>query len=326
MTGSDIPPLPRRRWGGFSLLETLLAAAILVMILVLFLNMINGTSIVTRRAGDTISSFQEARTAFDVLTRNLSQAILSPIWDYDNLSQPTKYRRETGLHFLIQQAGGDYAGTPGTGQVIYFQAPLGVASNQATYRGMVNLLNACGYFITYGNDAGPFGLEKNYGYRLMQAIQPSENLNVYSSATVNGKDWTAQLAPLGVPLARNIVFLSVWPRKSPSEDPDGGQLSTDFAYNSRTGASSDPQPQTANQLPPIVQVTLVALDDASARRVCVDSSPPAEIEGVFSGLFRSSRTIDFDEDLKKVEARLADKGLNARVFTAAVPLRECKME
>jgi len=319
-------PVAWRRCEGFSLLEILLAAAILMMILVLFLNMISGTSTVTRRAGDTISSFQEARTAFDVLTRNLSQATLSPIWDYDNLSQPTKYRRETGLHFLIQKAGGSYSGTPGTGQVIYFQAPLGVASNQTSFRGMANLLNACGYFIIYGNDAGPFGLETNYGYRLMQAVEPSEDLKVYGGNNVSGTDWVAQLATLGVPLARNIVFMAAWPRKSPSEDPEGGQLSTDFTYNSRAGASSDPQPPTAHQLPPIVQITLVALDETSARRLCVNSTPPAEIESIFSDLFRSSKTADFDADLKQMEARLADRNLNARIFTAAVPLRECKME
>jgi len=313
--------------GAFTLIELLVATAVLALILVLFLKIISVTTSVTKRAGDTISSFQDVRAALDILTTNISQATINAYWGYDDPNTPTKYQRESGLHFLITRAGGSYPGTAGTGHAIFYQAPLGTVSGLATHGELNNLINACGYYIEYGNDAGPFGLQSDYGYRLMQAVEPAESLKVYlASSQTSGLDWVANLSSFAVPIAKNIIYLAAWPRRPPAEDPAGTALTADFTYNSRTDNTSNPQPETANQLPPTVQIMLVALDEASARKMKSGSTPPTEVSGVFTGLFSSSSATSFKSDLKTMQERLAAQKLNARIFTTIVPIRESKMQ
>lgn len=322
------PRTARQTGRGFTLVELLVATAVLVLILVLFLKIISGATSVTRRAGETISSFQEARAAFDILTANLSQATVTASWNYDNPNNPVKYRRDSALQFLVVPAGGNFPGTAGTGQGIFFQAPLGVTANRATYGELGNLMNACGYFIVYGNDAGPFLRETNYGYRLMQAVEPAENLKTYLSSQEAGLDWTANLNSYAVPIAKNIIYMVAWPRKSAGDDATGNALSTDYSYNSRLQNTADPQPVTANQQPPTVQIMMVALDESSARRIDTGSTPPSDITAIFSGnhLFETSSETQFQADLSTMQKALADKHLSARIFTAVVPIRESKMQ
>jgi len=307
----------------------MVASAVLIIILGLILNIISQTSTVTRRATDKISAFQGARAAFDLMTGLLGQATLNSYWDYDNPLTPTRYLRKSELHFLIGQAGtGPFPGTAGTGQAIFFQAPAGVTQNLATYGGLETLLNATGFYIQYGDEAGlpsPFPTAApRYRYRLMQAVQPAENLAVYNSTT--GTSWVSGLSAFSAPIADNIVFMVAWPKKAPADDPTGNALSSDYSYDSRLNATSTSQPETANQLPPTVQVTVVALDEASAARVCTGNTPPSEVSGLTSGLFSSSTQTRFSQDLQTLITRLDSSGLTYKIFTAALPIRESKMQ
>ena len=317
----------------------MVACAILALLVVLLLSIIGQTSAATRRASDSVTAFQGARAAFDLMTAHLSQATLRSYWDYQDATgafrtsanratfRPATYGRQSELHFLIQNAGGSAPGTAGTGQSIAFQLPAGVATSP-DHEGLSNLLNACGYFVAYGDQEplpGPFPpFAPKYRYRLMQALEPSEDLSVYQNA--NGNAWVTALSQHAVPIADNVVYLGLWPRKTLSEDPDGDDLSKDFTYDSRLDAARSPQPETANRLPPLLQVMLVCIDEASAARLCTSSSPPAEITDAFSGLFISSRQSDFEEDLTRLESRLAAAGVTCRIFSTLVPLRESKME
>lgn len=314
---------------GFTILEVLVASTVLILILGVVLSIISQTSTVTRRATDKISSFQAARAAFDLISQNLSQATLNSYWDYDNPNAPTKYLRKSELHFLIGNAGiAPFGGTAGTGQAVYFQAPSGVTAIPATYGGLEALLNAVGYFISYGDEdslPSPFPAPSpKYRYRLMQAVQPTENLAVYSSTT--GNAWVSSANALAVPVAENIVYMAAWPRKSPADDAEGSALTSNFSYDSRLNATISPQPETANQMPPVIQVTIVAIDETSAARICTDPSVPAKISSAVSGLFLASSKTQFDADLVLLENRLGGSGINYRVFTAMVPIRESKMQ
>jgi uncharacterized protein (TIGR02599 family) len=127
--------------------------------------------------------------------------------------------------------------------------------------------------------------------------------------------------------------MAIWPRKVASEDPTGSALTTSFAYNSRNGTSASDmakpnyaQPDTANQLPPTIQLTLVAIDETSAVRFCTSSTEPTQISGAFSGLFSTSSVTQFDADLDALTQRLTANGVNFRVFTTIVPMRESKMQ
>lgn len=310
---------------GFTILELLVAAAVFSLILVILAGIVSHTSALTRRSGDAISAFQSARAAFSLLSANLSQATLNSYWDYDNPLTPVRYLRASELHFLVGPAGTTpFPGTSGTGQALFFQAPLGLSGNATI--SMPSLLNACGYYVEYNNaDAlpAPFPTAPpRYRYRLMQALEASEKLAVYSSG--NGSAWVNNA--LAVPIAENVIYLAVWPRMSPADNPAGNLLTSNFSYDSRLDAKLSPQPVTANQMPPLIQVTMVVLDETSAARVCVDSSVPSDIVSATAGLFVESEAAKFEEDLGILEARLSAANLNFRVFTALIAVRESKME
>lgn len=315
---------------GFTILEVLVASAVFALMLGILLSTISQTTTVTRRATDKISSFQGARAAFDLITEKLSQATLNSYWDYDNPNAPAKFLRKSELHFLIGNAGtSPFGGATGTGQAVYFQAPAGVTANLATFGGLETLLNAVGYYISYGDEdslPSPFpATTPKYRYHLMQAVQPSEGLLVYSNTT--GNAWvTSAFNSLAVPVAENIVYMAAWPRKSPADDPEGSALTSSFSYDSRLNATTSPQPETANQMPPVVQITIVAIDETSAARICTDASAPAKISSAFTGLFQTSNKTQFDADLIVLGNKLGSEGINYRVFTAMVPIRESKME
>jgi len=309
----------------------MVASAVLLLMLGVVLSTISQTSTVTRQATSKISAFQGARAAFDLMTENLGQATLNSYWDYDDPNAPTKYLRKSELHFLIGNAGSSpFGGTPGTGQAVYFQAPAGVTTK---YDGLESLLDAVGYFVSYGNDdalPSPFPPSEKFRYRLMQAIQPAEDLGVYSDTT--GDDWALNVEQSAVPLAENIFYMVAWPRKAPTEDAQGDGLTSAYAYDSRSGAASLPkdpitgQAITQHQMPPMVQISIFAMDETSAARVCTGSTAPTDVSSAFTGLFQNSNQDDFDADILEATSRLGAKHINFRIFTAIVPIRESKMQ
>jgi uncharacterized protein (TIGR02599 family) len=129
-----------------------------------------------------------------------------------------------------------------------------------------------------------------------------------------------------VPLAENIIYLAAWPRKAPTEDPQGAALTDEYSYDSRKDAAKPSQPETANQMPPMVQITIVAMDETSAARVCTSGTPPTEISKAFTGLFQTSNQTKFDDDISTLKSNLDKEHINYRIFTAMVPIRESKMQ
>jgi len=323
-------PLPAawRCRKAFTLVELLVAAALFSLILAILLGVVSQASTLTRHAGDRISSFQSARAAFDQITAKLSQATLNTYWDYDNPARPTRYLRMSELHFLIGKAGTNgLPGSAGTGQCVFFQVPLGIS---ALPEGgdLRELLNAGGFFVQYGPvdvlPSPPFPSQPaKYRYQLKQALQVSEDLSVYADR--EGTHWVGDLAQQAVAVSENVVHLSLWPRLPEGEDAAGSTLTDDFTYDSREGAGLTNQPRTAHQMPPVVQVTMVALDEKSAARVCVGATPPEAIQAAFDGLFALSEQEQYERDLGVLETRLAAAGLHVRIFSARVAVRESKM-
>jgi uncharacterized protein (TIGR02599 family) len=315
---------------GFTILEVMVASAVFIMLLGLLLSTISQTSTVTRRATEKVSAFQGARSAFELITSKLSQATMNSYWDYDSPMTPTKYIRKSELHFVVGPAGEDpLPGTSGTGQAVFFQAPGGVTGT-STYNGMDNLLNAYGYYIEYQGEPGlPFqtSASNTSRYRLMQQVSNTESLGVYSGNATSDPDGTGWISgDNSAVVAENIVYMAIWPRKATSEDSTGSALTTSFAYNSRLNSAGNTQPDTANQLPPTIQLTLVAIDETSAVRFCTSSTAPTQISDAFSGLFSTSSVTQFDADLDTLTQRLTANGVNFRVFTMIVPMRESKMQ
>lgn len=313
----------RRGISGFSLVELLVAVTILVFVLGLVFSVITQTSTVWRRSSDKIESFQEARLAFESITRNLSQATLNTFLDYDDPTNPTRYLRKAELKFLSGQAGtAGLPGIAGAGQAFFFQAPLGYAVD-AKYKGMDTLLNTCGYYVDFGSNAGVpshvAAAGKNpHRCRLMQLIVPAEMKN--SVYQFSGQGWFTSFLSRARPVADNVIALILQPTDpsaSNSESPNNT-----YAYDSTAGATLQPQPVTANQLPPMMQVTMVAIDETSALRLEEGTSLPGKIRTALDGKFATRSS--FDRDISDLKDALQAEGINYRVFSGAVPLRESK--
>ncbi len=314
----------------FTLIELLVATAVLSLVLVLVLSVISQTSTVWRRSTDKIEAFQSARAAFDLLTRNLSQATLNSYLDYDNADQPTKYLRKAELKFLSTPAGPN-GGTPNTGQAVFFQAPASLTGDGAKFGGLEGLLNTVGYYVEFGSDALTkptfVGAADKFRYRLMQLLVPTENNTIYSASN-NG--WVTGFSADAMPVADNIIALIIRPQDPGMISPPATlpgvvppDLSTDYIYDSAHSYSGE-QPVTSNQLPPVMQVTMVAIDETAAKRLEKDSAQPSAITSALSGKFQNPAS--YDADLQALETALnnANPPISYRVFSSAVPIRESK--
>lgn len=337
-----------RNPAAFTLLEILAAVALLAIILVMTGSIISSSSRVWRQANAKIETFQAARGAFDIMASRLSRATLNTYWDYYDATGapfrlsanpaafvPNRYGRYSDLHFLCGPAV-DLIGTLPAGlsmvstQAVFFVAPTGLSSS-VSYNGLSGLLGACGYFVAFGNDdstkpAFP-PTPSRYRWRLMEVSAPVEELQVF--ATPTGEAWAETPVSQGRvrSVAENVIALIVWPKRSPQDDPTGIQLSDDFTYDSRTTeswAGSPPQqPVQAHQLPPNLQITIVVIDEVSAKRLEDDDTPPGKITTALNGLFDGGVT-EYADDLKLLEDRLTDEKIGCRVFSITVALRESK--
>jgi uncharacterized protein (TIGR02599 family) len=218
-----------------------------------------------------------------------------------------------------------------------------------------------------------------YRYRLMEVTQPAESLTIFNSRSYYSAspfplttDWirtamgnlalpttTDTNAPSGKQnsshvLAENIVALIILPKLS-DKDTAAPFLSPDYEYDSRP-AKTDGTPMLRtdisdtdskalrqfNQLPPMVKVTMVAIDEPSAVReqTFLGGTAPSPPKWM-NNLFRSaSKEADIATDLGNPESPASDSlisrlapppgggakqpVMNYRVYTMDVVLRGSK--
>jgi len=124
-------------------------------------------------------------------------------------------------------------------------------------------------------------------------------------------------------LAQNIIAMVILPKLSDQEDPTQTLLAPLYGYDSSAyKAPADINPK--NQLPPIVRVTLVALDESSAARIDRESTQPGvgELGVDLTSLFTNAS--QYSTDLKTLEQALQSKRLQYRVFTTEVAIPGAK--
>ena len=339
-----------RRSSGLTLVELLVGLAVSVILVGLTLSVFSHVSSTVRNADSSIDAFQSAEAGFDIMTQKLSDATLNTYYDYYPPSAPTNYIRRSDLHFLVVQNSLLTTGSanPNSGESVFFQVPGGYSNNSA-YANTQGLLNACGYFVEFGpNNAywpsiftsGTFPV--HYRYRLMQAIQPTEFNGIYGDVEGNlpetnptwikplvalpsaGASQTNGVAPVALPIAENVIALVILPQ-SPAL-VSGSAISTDYQYNSRQGFPPL-TPVQSEQLPQILQLTMVAIDPASATRLDTGSStPPAVIEDALKNGSLPKFTVvsQYAADLASLQAALVAAHINYHVLSTSVTLRESK--
>lgn len=313
------------RVSSFTLVELLTAVAVLTIILVMVVSITGQASSIWKSSTGKIEAFQSARIGFDLLTRNLSQATLNTYLDYDNSTNPQYYLRKSELAFISGPAGaGTMPGMAGCGDAVFFQAPLGYATNTTLDSGLDSVMNTCGYYVSFTTNntipAHVVTTDNPYRYRLMQLLVPSEADTIYTLAAGNA-GWFSSFTAQARPVADNIITLLVRPQ-DPSATPM--DINPNYTYDSTTNATATPQPATANQMPPFVQVTMVAIDETAAKRLDNGSTPPSVISSALTTGGRFTSTVNYDTDLSGLESDLDRAHIRYTVFSSAVPIRESK--
>ena len=284
----------------------------------------------------------------------------------DRSSVPTQYLRMSELHFITDNAAKLFtaAGVSGlvtTGQAVFFQAPTGFVQLQDN-RPKASLLNVLGYYIEFGSDdtfkpgAVSTLVPMRSRYRLMEVAQPAERNGIYESTCELDSStglakfsydlrWLAKLilvsptpsTPLEKqPLAENIISIALLPRLSPAQSTNPAELTSDYSYDSRAWEPSSNKSEDSrhrNQLPPLIELVLVAIDEPSAQRLAQlyggtdGSSPPFA-----NGTVRAKVDLDtLFKDPTKLEADILtlEDGLNKlqvsyRVFRTTVAMHGAK--
>jgi len=371
---------------GFTLIELLVSMTFLVILMLVVTQVVGIVQRTWVRENSRVSQFREARTAFDVLSRNLSQATLNTYWgnEYDNLGSDSlgqalakakSYVRQSELQYisgptssLLNAVSGNAKSYPG--HAVFFQAPLGItklvaaSGVQANTENMVNLLCGRGYFVEWGNDAPyrpPFlntlkTVPVRQRLRLMEYSPTAEMNRIYDNSlrpiTEHSKEWfqdaltnvvqaneTVATRAFTRPIAENILALVISPQVETTGNT-GTQpysIAPNYLYDSTltanpgaTALAANPQ-GTRHLLPPILKVTMVALDERSGEFLArqENESMRQKVLETAAALFKSASSYASDlagTDNKPgtLEQTLITNKLSYRVFTTTIALKQAR--
>jgi uncharacterized protein (TIGR02599 family) len=339
---------------GFSLIELMVAMGILTILMLMMTALLDQIQRSWRFSESRISQFREARVAFDVMAKNMGQASLNTYWDMvvDQDGVIEKYAPTSELHFItLNNVSQDISATSTQsprGHAIFFQAPLGFSTQ---YRNLNNLFNARGYFVSWGSDKRfkPSFVEspERYRFRLMEFRPPAESNQVFQ----DGKDerdkgsaqqfdqWYKQALSVGEgdfeshlnPLAENILAIIISPRDSlesasGSRSQNYSEIASGYSYNSNDpNRMDDPDDEFSSftqQVPPLIRLTMIAIDETAAVQHENGSNIPAEIYGDIGSRFMETQ--NFATDIEAVSAALNREKINHKVFSTLVLLRSAK--
>ena len=347
----------RRLILGFSLAEMLVGLAILSLILLLIASQIDLTNKTYAITNGKIQQFRAARLALTTMTRQLAQATLNNYLDLVDSAgnpptasgyngTPDHYQRQSELRFYSGPAQAIPALANSPTHTIFFCAPLGVAqglnpfSGAGTDLGMEHLLNICGFYIQYGPGNLPTffpAAVQRYRFRLMEMLVPTENFGVYRYTVAGtqpylGMTWFTDNLNSGNTrvLADNVVALIIMPKISSEQEAQLRVQDNYVTANTYVCDSGNPTAKTQdgvasvyNQLPPVLQVTLVAIDEASATRLQSQSGSPGTMPLLVpAGTFTS---VDhYQSDLALLTQNLQSLRLSFRVFTSNIDVTEAR--
>lgn len=355
-----------RRDFAFTLVELLVSIVVLILILAVLIRTTSAVSTLWTKSTGRIEQFRNARNGFEAMTRTLGQATLNTYWDYSyNASGvPAGYSRQSDLRFIcgpnssnaLKTVVPGYSATPDNilnSESIFFQAPTGVVSGTSGLTPLRELFNTCGYYLNFGSDqsywppclnVAPPRITPKYRFRLMEMIEPSDSLSVYNftsgtyaASQINSTPQEASTRnwftiPLNTAaynhiLAENIVALVILPHLA--NPATSGTLTSNYIYDS-TKFVSTPSINSYNQLPPVIQVTMVAIDETSASRLAAASgtaAPNLGLTTLFTNVANYSQDIATLQQIlqgKNPSYGLPGQALNYRIFSSDISIPAAK--
>lgn len=332
---------------GFTILEMMISVVVLTIILWVIFTITQQTAKVYTDTSGQMESFRAARNAFESMTRSLSLATLNNYYDYvdangvtraqaiqnsqANSFNPSTYGRVSDLHFVSGDATAAY--DEQTTHSVFFQAPIGYTNN-TNLNGLENLLSACGYYVQYREDPKPPNFVTAppvYRYSLMEFIQPAETLSVFSTGNTSWFTNPLKIGPVSIPpvpapvhpIAPNVIALLIRPQTAGTDTATDPIINAvpDFNYDSRLNTSA----AVRHQLPPILDVCIVAISEPSAVRFGQNSAtPPSVIQDALTSGGRFTDAASLDTDLSNLQDDLSSERITFRVFRTLLPLRNSK--
>jgi uncharacterized protein (TIGR02599 family) len=279
---------------------------------------------------------------------------------------PKAYGRMSELRFKSGPMMGSSSIVSGGGPInrpwhgVFFQAPFGMVEDETMdeqnleEKSLNNLLNTWGYYLEVGQDDDrPTWMPTTvapprWRSRLMEFSQPAESMVLNDTAYIDTtSNWfSIALNHTSVPkrtVAENIIALIILPKLSKQDEEyrkgKSGYipyLSPNYIYDSTKTVNPPGTPgldsggiNPKNQLPPIVHVTMVAIDDRSAARF-VDRSadgqpiPFGPLQGAKFTTHSENMEVPGTGDLAQYEKELIAMGLTYRIFSTNVSIRGAK--
>jgi len=238
------------------------------------------------------------------------------------------------------------------------------SQSSANTENMTSLLCGRGYFVKWGDDTAfrPAFLANNtlvparFRYRLMEYSPTAEMNQIYSSAmkpiTQNSRRWFQDAVQSNIvageksttraftrPIAENILALVISPQ---IEVPPGttGVTATSIAPNyiydstlinnpGATGGGGTSSQGTQHLLPPLIQVTMIALDQVSGETLASNAATQQAVANLLGGLFQQASSLATDLHQPngtqgQLEQLLRAQKLNFRVFTTMIALKQSR--
>ena len=267
---------------GWTLIEVLISTSILAVLVMVMAEALNTTQRSWLASRSAAERQQTVDSAISVLSREVRQAMLASRPSYDTALD--KLVPASDLHFVCGPAAELLPGVPGVcGDAVFFQRPGRDGDLQRA-------MQACGFFVQFGGDevwrpTFLTALPSNRRLRLLQFHQPAENLTLFQPTAVIGEasrlsqltsrsdlyNWFVQpLSDTGAfkssvsVVAENVVAMIV--QASPSAQR---------CYDSRRfqwEAGSAEAALSRHQLPDMMDVTLVMVDEAGWARLAQDEA------------------------------------------------------
>lgn len=332
---------------GFTLVEVLVSLAVLSVIMTILLSITSETQRTWSQTSAKLQQFQSAQNAFESINRKLRQATLNTYWDYayddpNDPNRPTRYERRSELRFISGPVDTLGIATNRYGHAVFFQAPFGYTSFTAAsdYSKLNKLLNTWGYYVELTDGTAELpgflqsGASPRWRLRLFELAEPSDELTLFNSTSGDPDNTSTNwfTTPLGNSdyshmLAENIVALIIRPKESSKNtgtlntiaEDETKNIAPNYIYDSSGVLSGSVENNQINQLPPIISVTLVAIDEESALRLgrAGLQDLAAEVNRLYGSNAAAKNyhtNMVIADNTASLEKYMADNNINYRVY------------